>query len=223
MRPYQVIIWDWNGTLADDVMASLRSTNDILARRNMPPIDLETYYSYIDSPISKFYEHLFDLSVVPMEVLGEEFYDSYPQYFEGLHQGVEELVKKLSAEGFRQIVLTAGNTEVVTGDLKRFGILDYFEEVLGADDLLAAGKVERGLHWIAGQRELPKEMVLIGDTLHDYDTAKAMGVDVILCAIGHQSKKDLLTAGVPVMDRFEDLRELLLSERKTVAKRIKNG
>lgn len=210
MKHYKVIIWDWNGTLADDVMASLRSTNDILARRNMPPLDLETYYSYIDSPISKFYEHLFDLSAVPMEQLGQEFYASYPKYFEGLHRGVPELLETLRSAGLRQIVLTAGNTGVVDGDLRRFGIRDYFEEVLGADDLLAAGKVERGLDWIAAQTVPPEEMVLVGDTLHDYDTATAMGVRCILCAIGHQAKKDLLTAGVPVVDGFPELRGLLL-------------
>lgn len=212
MNHYKVIIWDWNGTLADDVIASLRSTNDILVRRNMPPIDLETYYSYIDSPISKFYEHLFDLSVVPMEQLGQEFYESYPKYFEGLHEGVPELLEALQEKGLRQVVLTAGNTGVVDKDLRRFGIRDYFEEVLGADDLLAAGKLERGMAWIAAQSIFPEDMVLVGDSLHDYDTAKAMGVRCILCAIGHQAKKDLLTAGVPVVDRFTELRQHLLPE-----------
>lgn len=47
---------------------------------------------------------------------------------------------------------------------------------------------------------------------HDYDTAKAMGVPCILCAIGHQSKEDLLTAGVPVVERFSQLESLLLPQ-----------
>ena len=53
------ILWDWNGTLADDVQVALRSVNDILARRNRSPITTEDYYSYIDTPIRRFYEHLF--------------------------------------------------------------------------------------------------------------------------------------------------------------------
>ena len=53
-------------------------------------------------------------------------------------------------------------------------------------------------------------MVLIGDTLHDFETAQAMGVPCILCAIGHQSKADLLSAGVPVVDAFSQLSPLLL-------------
>lgn len=207
---YKVIIWDWNGTLADDVVASFRATNSILARRKMQPISMEQYYSYIDTPISKFYEHLFDLNEVPMSVLGEEFYEFYPQYFEGLHAGVKELLKELQEAGARQVVLTSGNTRVVDGDLRKYGIRDYFEEVLGADDLLAAGKVERGINWIKNQEVSPEEMVLLGDTLHDFDVAKAMGVACILGAMGHQAEKDLLSAGVPVVRSFREFREYLL-------------
>lgn len=207
---YKVVIWDWNGTLADDVEASFRATNSILAGRNMPPITMEQYYSYIDTPISKFYAHLFDLEEVPMSVLGAEFYAYYPLYFEGLHRGTAELLSALRAAGVRQVILTSGNTGVVERDLQKYGIRDYFEEVLGADDLLATGKVERGLAWIKTQRDLPKEMVLLGDTLHDYEVAMAMGVDCVLGAIGHQSEKDLLTAGVPVVEAFEDFRRYLL-------------
>ena len=71
---------------------------------------------------------------------------------------------------------------------------------------------QRGLDWLAEQTVGPEDMVLIGDTLHDYDTAKAMGVPCTLCAIGHQSKEDLLTAGVPVVERFSQLESLLLPQ-----------
>lgn len=207
---YKVVIWDWNGTLADDVQASLQATNRIFAGRNMPAISLEQYYACIDAPISKFYEHFFDLNVVPMSELGEEFYRYYPLYFEGLHDGVKELLQELQEQGVRQLILTSGNTNVVSCDLTRYGIRDYFEAVLGADDLLAAEKVERGLTWIRQQNIPPAEMVLLGDTLHDYDAARAMGVDCILGAIGHQSEKDLRTAGVPVVGSFVEFRQYLL-------------
>ena len=82
--------------------------------------------------------------------------------------------------------------------------------MLGANDTLASGKVQRGLDWLATQSIAPEDMVLIGDTLHDFETAQAMGVPCILCAIGHQSKADLLSAGVPVVDAFSQLSPLLL-------------
>ena len=76
--------------------------------------------------------------------------------------------------------------------------------------MLAGSKVERGKAWIGAQDVPPENMLLIGDTLHDYDTAKAMGVPCVLCAIGHQSEKDLRAAGVPVVTAFSELGDLLL-------------
>ena len=57
MKPakYKCVVWDWNGTIVDDVNASLMSVNDMLIKRNMPVINLQQYHSYLDTPISKFY------------------------------------------------------------------------------------------------------------------------------------------------------------------------
>ncbi len=204
------IIWDWNGTLADDAYASLLAVNDMLAKRSMPPITMAQYYQYIDTPISRFYEHLFDLNEVPMSVISVEFAEGYARHFQGLHPGAKELLEQLRQAGMQQVILSSNHLASIEADLTRFGIRNYFDAVLGAEDRLAAGKVQRGLDWLATQNTKPEDMVLIGDSLHDYDTAAAMGVPCILCAIGHQSKEDLLTAGVPVVDAFSQLEAMLL-------------
>ena len=64
---YKLIIWDWNGTLYADRDISLMTVNYILDKRGMPPITLEQYYSYVDTPITRFYEHLFDMSKVSFD------------------------------------------------------------------------------------------------------------------------------------------------------------
>ena len=45
---------------------------------------------------------------------------------------------------------------------------------------------------------------MVGDTLHDFDTADAMGIPCVLIAAGHNSKKRLLACGVPVFDSIEE-------------------
>jgi len=207
---YSCVIWDWNGTLADDVIASLKATNDILARHGKPPNDLAQYYAYMDTPISRFYEHLFNLNEVPMSVIGREFYEFYPKYFEGLHAGAETLLKKLHSAGVRQVILSSGHRENVERDTAAQGIRPYFDEILAADDLLAESKEERGRLWVQRQNIPAEQMVVIGDTLHDLAAARYIGADCILCAIGHQSEADLLTGGVPVIHALRDLEPLLL-------------
>lgn len=206
---YSLIIWDWNGTLADDAEASRAAVNELLRIYEKPPITMEQYYQYMDTPIARFYEHLFDLNTVTMDTIGEIFYRFYPQYFNALHAGAKEVLAAMKTAGLTQVILTSGNSQVIGQDTKRFEISHYFNEILGADDLLATGKVERGIKWLRQQKIAPENMVLIGDTLHDYDVARAMGVDCILFSGGHQAKQDLVTAGVPVIDSLNELYALL--------------
>ena len=42
---YTTIAWDWNGTLLDDARICMECVNDMLRKRNMPVLDLETYRS----------------------------------------------------------------------------------------------------------------------------------------------------------------------------------
>lgn len=209
---YSCIIWDWNGTLADDLEASLRSVNDTLMRRNMPTINLAQYHSYIDTPIIRFYEHLFDLNEVPMSVLSEEFHSGYQKYFQGLQTGAAELLEELRQEGTIQVILTSSNQELIEADVKKLGVRQYFDALLGADDFQAASKVQRGVHWIKSHHHAPETMVMVGDSLHDFEVAQAMGTNCILFSGGHQAEKDLKTTGVPVVQNFKELRELLLQK-----------
>lgn len=82
-----IILWDWNGTLADDGYASLLAVNDMLEKRSMPAITMEQYYAYIDTPISKFYEHIFDLNQVTMDVIAREFAEGTQGIFRGCIRG----------------------------------------------------------------------------------------------------------------------------------------
>ena len=207
---YSCIIWDWNGTLADDVEASLQSVNDTLLRRNMSTIDLAQYHSYIDTPIIRFYEHLFDLSKVPMSELSEEFHAGYQKYFQGLHSGAVELLAELQSRGVPQVILTSSNRELIEADTRKLNVRQYFDALLGAEDFQAASKVQRGIDWIKTQPYAPETMVMVGDSLHDFEVAQAMGTQCILFSGGHQSEKDLLTAGVPVVKNFAELRQRLL-------------
>lgn len=50
---YTHIIWDWNGTLLNDISSSLQSVNDMLAMRGKDPIDIDFYRGCIGVPIVK--------------------------------------------------------------------------------------------------------------------------------------------------------------------------
>ncbi|MDR3625646.1 MAG: HAD hydrolase-like protein [Ignavibacteriaceae bacterium] len=54
-----------------------------------------------------------------------------------------------------------------------------------------------------------EEVLLIGDTVHDFEVAQEIGADCLLIADGHQSHKKLSACGVPVLDNINKLYDFL--------------
>ena len=63
---------------------------------------------------------------------------------------------------------------------------NFFKFVFGIDNKFAASKIERGHELIRLSKISKKETVIIGDTLHDLEVARALGIDTILISHGHQ-------------------------------------
>lgn len=53
----QYILWDWNGTLLDDVQIALDTNNEIFPQFGLPPLGtLEDYLRVFDFPIRDYYK-----------------------------------------------------------------------------------------------------------------------------------------------------------------------
>jgi len=76
------------------------------------------------------------------------------------------------------------------------------------DNHRAESKIGRGMELIKKNKINTKETVLIGDTIHDLEVAIEIGVDCILIANGHQSKKRLeakTLGNLRILDKIEEL------------------
>lgn len=201
---YKYIIWDWNGTIMDDVHVALDAVNVMLDQWNRPRISLEEYRRAMDTPILRFYEEFFDMKETSFEWIAKEFNGYYKEHQKeiSLHSGVEELLKSFQEKNICQVVLSSSSQEIIQEYAKSYGIESYFQDILGADDLLAASKIERAINYFQ-QKQIPlNQAVLIGDAVHDYEVAKELGIDCILLACGHQDMASLEKCGCPV---YEDI------------------
>lgn len=212
--PLTTIIWDWNGTLADDVGVALQSVNDILARRGREPITLSDYYSYIDTPIRRFYEHLFSpLDDALFDQILVEFNEGYRLHMKdtGLMTGGKETLERFQKAGLRQFIISSSHVGELLHFCKLFGVEGYFQRILGAEDYAASGKVEMACRFLQEQRIAGEECVVIGDTLHDWEMARAIGCPVCLLDRGHQGRKELEESGQPVFHQLEKVADFLFS------------
>ena len=208
---YTHIIWDFNGTILNDVDAGIKSINTLLSRRNLPIVEsVDQYKSVFTFPIVEYYKRvgiMKDESEFP--VLAIEWVEQYMKYSTDskLYPGIIELLKQNNKKGIKQIVLSATELNMLRGQLKQLNILNMFDEILGLDNIHAYSKQSLGVKWINQNPNI--SAVFLGDTEHDYTTANAMGVDCILVANGHQSKETLLKCGCMVIDDIYEINNII--------------
>ena len=57
------IVWDWNGTLVDDLEVVVLSVNAVMREFDGPVVTVEDYRSHYRRPVRRFYDHLLGRSV----------------------------------------------------------------------------------------------------------------------------------------------------------------
>ncbi|MEE1125015.1 MAG: HAD family hydrolase [Acutalibacteraceae bacterium] len=206
-KKYECVVWDWNGTIVDDVSASLLSVNDMLIKRNLPTITIQQYHQYLDTPIYKFYEHIFDLSKITFDVIQSEFNSGYNKHISDnpLNSGAIAIMKMLKQSNIKQVIVSSSNQEIVQKGAEKLGVAEYMDYISGSSDNFVGSKVERAIGVISKITTNYSNVVVIGDTLHDCQLANEIGADCILLSTGHQSKADLQTTGKPVIDSLNEL------------------
>ncbi len=194
MKNYTTIVWDWNGTLLDDVQVGLDTLNCMLRKRGLPELSLEKYRDVFGFPVQDFYEKIgFDMVKESFHELSVDFVKTYDLYAADvtLNDRVPEVLDALNGWGLRQYILSALQENLLEGMVKDYHIGHYFQHLCGSDNIYAAGKIERGKRMVKDYGLNPSETLMIGDTLHDAEVAAALGFDCLLFAGGHNSKERL--------------------------------
>ncbi len=192
MNKYDCIIWDFNGTLLDDVRAGIDSVNTLLCERGLPQIEsVEQYRKIFRFPIIEYYRSLgFDFEREPYEELAPKWVALYLENVKAapLCSGALECLQAAEQMGMRQVILSATEQNMLEGQLSDLGIRHFFCEVMGLDNIHAGSKLSLALDW--RRRNMDCRALLIGDTDHDLENARAIGADCLLVASGHQSIGD---------------------------------
>jgi phosphoglycolate phosphatase len=208
LKNYNHIIWDWNGTLLNDVDMCVNSMNFLLKKYNKPLINKEIYRSIFDFPVKDYYEKAgFDFNVLDFSIVGMEFIKKYNSQVkeQDLYANAKEIVHFFSQKNRTQIILSAREQEQLENEIAHFELLPYISQIIGLNNNFAFGKIENGINYLKNNKIEALKTILIGDTTHDADVAKAMQIDCILIANGHQTKEKLEKANVPIIDNIQDL------------------
>jgi phosphoglycolate phosphatase len=188
------VVFDWNGTLIDDLSLAVEAVNECCRHFAVSPISREQYRENFRFPIREFYAAIgFDLETVAFAQIVRRYLTVFDRRVVDcpLHDGVEALLEEMRTSGKTLSILSASHEAILRDTLDKKGLLQYFTHVIGLKDEHAAGKVEQGLSLQASLNLSPDETIYIGDTTHDADVARAVGWVSQLVACGHQCERRL--------------------------------
>ncbi|MHC1738655.1 MAG: HAD family hydrolase [Ignavibacteriaceae bacterium] len=202
------IIWDWNGTLFNDVQLCVELGNELLISRGLPEMSYEHYREIFTLPVIRYYEKAgFDFSKESFEKLGRVWMDRYEarKYECDLFEDVKNVLRTISDRGISQYVLSAYSQNDLVQIIDRYGISEYFRNIKGLHHIYADSKLHLGVELLEEIDTHPDHILIVGDTHHDFEIAKELGVKAVLFSRGHQTGKILKEFGVPVIDKHTEL------------------
>src|SRR5665811_1430644 len=210
------VVWDWNGTLLDDLHVVVAAVSEGV-RPHRHPVSIEEYRDHYTRPVKLVYHALLGREVTEAEWLDidRRFHDAYRELMVTVPLARDaaaalDLVEESDAS---QSLLSMYPHADLLGVVRSHGIEHRFTRIDGlrgnAGDLKAAYLAK---HLDAEQRS-PDEAVLIGDTPDDAAAASAVGAASVLYHGGSHHRDELEAVGVPVVESLVDAVEVALADR----------
>jgi phosphoglycolate phosphatase-like HAD superfamily hydrolase len=212
------VVWDWNGTLFDDLDIVVAAVNVSLRAVGAGSIDADRYREVYQRPLHRFYETLLGRPVLPdeMTAIDIDFHDAYHSLLDQARLTVDarRAVDLVASRGHTQSVLSMWWHDRLVPAVRYFALDDYMLAVDGHRGPAGASKqnhlarhVEQLVRLFPGrvQRE---GMTVIGDVTDDADAARAVGVGCVLYDGGSQPRAVLEAAGGPVASSLIEAVEL---------------
>lgn len=211
---YKHILWDWNGTILDDLQINFEIENSLLSKRGLKEMEsIETYHKIFDFPIIKFYENMgFNFETEKFEKVARDYTYEYEMRFHEaeIFPDCEDTLRYFNSLGINQVILSMTERKWLFSQVASHSIDHLFSDILGTGDIYANSKVAIGKMWALQNSAKGEEVLFVGDTVHDFEVAQSIGCDCVLISRGHNSKERLVATGCTVLSSIAELKDFIL-------------
>jgi len=223
---FRNLIFDWSGTLVDDLGPVIEATNAVLTPYGIPAFDREAFRRAFRLPYREFYRDL--LPHVPLEELEARFRPAFDAAVTPVTilPHAREKLDWCRALGIRTFVCTSMDATAFARQLHELDLAGHFEAtyagVLDKREVIHAILETHGLD--------PEETAFVGDMTHDIETARHGGVASVAVLTGYQhaevlaaARPDLTVPDLGVLRNLMDGREGKRGPVATVGALIHDG
>lgn len=200
VRCYDLLIFDWDGTLADSEGLIVRSMQAAITDLNLPPRDNAAIGELIGLGLAEGMQKLYP-DIDTDELI--RLLMSYRTKFVGqglqeapLFEGTEQTLVQLADSGFSLAVATGKSRPGLNRSLKHHGTLKTLFAATRTADETANKPDPLMLRELLEHFDVPAERALmIGDTEYDAAMARAIGMPMLGVACGVHAPQRILAAG----------------------------
>ncbi|GIH12304.1 HAD family hydrolase [Rugosimonospora africana] len=204
------LVWDWNGTLLDDLTLVVAATNASLAELGGPAVTAEEHRRDFRRPIAQYYGDVLGRVIDEEEFvrLDKTFHVAYAEGLLGCALSVGAMEALSSWAGTQSLLSMWFHHELVP-TVSRYGLDRYFARIDGLRDAVGGGpKAPHLVAHLRAQGLVGDDCVLIGDSEDDAIAAQSVGARCVLYTGGFTDPARLRAVGVPVADTLAEAARL---------------
>lgn len=215
-KQYDLIVWDWDGTLADSTGMITNAIVKAAEQVGLPTLDPAKATSIIGLGLR---ESIYALYGDLPETQARDLAANYnANYYAGeseipLFSGAAETILELSKRGYKLAVATGKGRRGLNLALSHCGLAQYFHATKTVDECFSKPHPQMLDELMDELVVMPERTLMIGDTHYDMQMAKNAGVHAAAVTYGAQSVTHLSTYQPQYMfHHFDELSAWLLKD-----------
>ena len=183
---YKLVIWDFDGTLADSLASALSIFNRFAAELRYRPIDNPEMARSMTA--REFLRH-HGISLWRLGRLTRRFHAAASEEADKLklHPGLPEVLEQLFTSGIRLGILSSNKEDNIRRCLRANGTEEYFAFVVGYPRLFGKGKALRRI--VRAERAERAEVLYVGDEVRDIEAVRKAGVASVAVTWGFHAEQ----------------------------------
>ena len=206
MRVIRNVIFDWSGTLVDDLPAVWKATNYVLAQSERSEMSLEEFRAEFCLPFTLFYDKY--TPHVPLPQLESWFHSEFRQAQDSVCElpHARDFLEFCRKHNLRTFLLSTVHQDHFAVQETVIGFGKYIDK-----PYLGVWDKRKKIHDILEENELePDETLFVGDMEHDIETARHGGIHSCAVLTGYNTLNQLRAAQPDVIvEHLGELQQVL--------------